>query len=224
MQERKVVIGAAAVTLAVLGVLLPTGVPGASVQQQELRDVRASTPDVAHGAELFRSCAACHGASGQGTLNGQVPRIAAQHVSVLEKQLVDYRHDRRWDLRMESVADRHHLPDAQAIADVATYVSQISEDFPNGKGPGTLLAQGADGYAQLCRGCHGADGQGDEKTATPLIAGQHYEYLRRQVYDAVDGRRPNFPAEHIRLFARLEHDDIVAIADYLSRLEVARVP
>jgi len=34
----------------------------------------------------------------------------------------------------------------------------------------------------------------------------------------VDGRRPNFSPAHIRLLARLDHDDIEAVADYLSRL------
>jgi hypothetical protein len=41
-------------------------------------------------------------------------------------------------------------------------------------------------------------------TAVPKIGGQHYEYLRRQIYDAVDGRRPGLPASHVRLLARLD--------------------
>jgi hypothetical protein len=40
----------------------------------------------------------------------------------------------------------------------------------------------------------------------------------RQFYDAVDGRRPNFSPAHIRLLARLDHDNTEAVADYLSRL------
>lgn len=49
-------------------------------------------------------------------------------------------------------------------------------------------------------------------------AGQNYEYLRRQSYDAVDGRRPNFSPAHVHLLARLDHEDIQAVADYVSRL------
>jgi len=52
----------------------------------------------------------------------------------------------------------------------------------------------------------------------PRLSGQHYEYLRRQMYDAVDGRRPGFPPSHVRLLAQLEHDDIAGVADYLSRV------
>ena len=200
-----------------LAVLSPAAV-ALSPAQQELQQVRQCKVDLDRGAALFRVCAGCHGAAGAGTADGMVPRIAGQHASVLEKQLVDYRYDRRWDLRMEQIADRHHLADAQAIADVAAYVSRLHGDRPNGVGNGQLLEHGAGTYAALCRGCHGVDGQGDAQRSIPRIAGQQYEYLRRQIYDAVDGRRPNFSPAHIRLLARLDHEDIQALADYLSRL------
>jgi cytochrome c553 len=65
---------------------------------------------------------------------------------------------------------------------------------------------------------HGQSAQGDAKKLIPQIAGQHYEYLMRQIYDAVDGRRPNFSTSHVRLLARLQRDDTVGLADYLSRM------
>jgi len=199
-------------------ITLPGVTAALSPAQQELEQVRRSTPNLDRGAELFRLCADCHGAAGGGTAHGMVPRIAGQHASVLEKQLVDYRYDRRWDLRMEQIASRHHLADAQAIADVAEYVSRLEGAVANGEGNGQLLEHGAETYAALCRGCHGDDGQGDAQRVIPRIAGQNYEYLRRQIYDAVDGRRPNFSPAHIRLLARLDHEDIQAVADYVARL------
>ena len=204
--------------------LLPADVPAVSPLQQELETVNHSTPNLDQGAEVFRTCAMCHGPDGGGTLDGQVPRIAGQHTSVLRKQILDYRYDRRWDRLMESIAGRHDLPNAQTIADVTAYISRIDRDPQIGHGDGRLLQQGAASYAQLCRGCHGVAAQGDAAHTIPRLAGQHYEYLRRQIYDAVDGRRPNFSAAHIRLLARLDHDDIQAVADYLSRLsgEAAR--
>src|SRR5688500_12564809 len=63
----------------------------------EFRAAVALEPNLAHGAQLFKSCAACHQADGRGSNDGSVPVIAGQHVSVLVKQLVDFRHDRRWD-------------------------------------------------------------------------------------------------------------------------------
>ncbi len=111
---------------------------------------------------------------------------------------------------MEHFADQHHLTGPQAVADVAAYVSQL-ESVPQdaiGVGSGELVTRGADVYKQACASCHGPAGEGSGQREIPQIAGQHYEYLRRQIYDAVDGRRPNFSASHIRLLARLEHDDI----------------
>jgi cytochrome c553 len=199
-------------------------VQAVSTVQEELAAVKRSTPDLDRGSQLFETCAACHGPDAGGTTDGQVPRIGAQHVSVLWKQLVDYRHDRRWDLRMEHFADRHHLKDAQAIADVTAYIHQLEPRGPPGEGSGKLLENGAALYAQQCRSCHGTAGEGNAAHAVPRIGGQHYEYLRRQFYDAVDGRRPNFSPAHIHLLAGLEHDDIEVVADYLSRLPGAAKP
>ena len=208
--------------LSLVALLLSASVYAVSTNQQELAEARRSEANLDRGARLFETCAACHGANGGGTRDGQIPRIAGQHASVLVKELVDYRHERRWDPRMEHFSDRHHLPDAQAVADVAAYISQLDREVPVGAGNGEFLAHGADSYARLCANCHGAAGEGDARSAVPRIAGQHYEYLRRQIYDAVDGRRPNFSPTHIRLFARLDHDDIEALADYLSRLHAGR--
>jgi cytochrome c553 len=136
----------------------------------------------------------------------------------LAKQLVDYRHNRRWDLRMEHFADNHHLVDAQAIADITAYINHLQISSAPGVGSGELVEHGSSLYAQQCSSCHGPSAEGNANKVIPQLAGQHYEYLMRQIYDAVDRRRPNFPTTHIRLFARLQRDDIVGLADYLSRL------
>lgn len=35
----------------------------------------------------------------------------------------------------------------------------------------------------------------------------------------LDGRRPNFSREHIRLLAKLDRDDLNGVADFLARAE-----
>lgn len=97
-------------------------------------------------------------------------------------------------------------------------MSRLRDEGPNAKGNGELVRRGAERYAHLCLRCHGAHGEGDARHAIPRLSGQHYAYLERQIYDAVDGRRPNLSAPHIRLLARLDRDDIVGVADYISRL------
>lgn len=184
----------------------------------ELREALQTKPNAEHGARLYRGCAGCHGPLGGGRVDGSVPRIGGQHFSVLVEQLVDYRSDRRWDPRMERFADKHHLADARAVADVAEFVSQLGTSVMPGVGTGEQLKRGTEVYAKSCRSCHGSSAQGNAKRAIPQLAGQHYEYLQRQIHDAVDGRRPNFSRAHVHLLARLDRDDIQGVADYLSRL------
>jgi len=208
-------------TLFVFGamVLVPSFVALAmSSTSQEYLEAMKAKPDLDRGAHYFVTCANCHGARGGGSVDGKVPRIGGQYIRVIVRQLVAYRHGRRWDMLMENFADRHRIPDAQAIADVAAYISQLNDPTPPGKGSGDLVSHGASVYLHDCAACHGTSGQGDRERAIPRIGGQHYEYLRRQMYDAVDGRRPEFPATHVRLLAQLEHDDIAGVADYLSRI------
>jgi cytochrome c553 len=200
-------------------VLLPSVVALAmSSATQEYQGAVRAMPDLDRGAHYFSICANCHGVRGGGSTDGKVPRIGGQYLRVVARQLVAFRHGQRWDILMENFADRHRLPDAQAIADVAAYVSQLEDPTPPGIGSGELVARGASVYFRRCEGCHGSSGQGDSERVIPRIGGQHYEYLRRQIYDAVDGRRPGFPTDHVRLLANLDRDDIAGVADYLSRV------
>jgi len=200
---------------------LPGELRALSTSEQVLAQIRHRTPDLERGARLFNGCAACHGSDGGGTRDGLVPRLAGQHASVLQKQMVDYRYDRRWDPRMQAVVDQHSLS-PESIADVSAYISQLDRDVGIGIGDGSLLRRGAADYSRSCQACHGRAAQGDAARAVPRLAGQHYEYLRRQIYDAVDRRRPGFSPSHIRLLARLDRDGIAGIADYLSRLATSQ--
>lgn len=211
-------------TAALFALLLPGLACAFGTARQELQEAMRSKPNLDRGAELFRTCAVCHGPQGGGTRDGGVPRIAGQHISVLAKQLVDYRHNRRWDIRMENFADKHHLTDAQAIADVTAYIHQLTVDDPPGVGDGELAVHGANVYERRCGSCHGESAEGNAKKMVPRLAGQHYDYVMRQIYDAADGRRPNFSPAHIRLLAGLDRSDVVGLADYLSRLDPRKGP
>jgi cytochrome c553 len=185
----------------------------------EFRAAAQLTPDRLHGAELFTTCAACHGPAGRGTSDGAIPAIAGQHGSVILKQLVDFRHDRRWDERMEHFTDRHHLPTPQDLTDVAAYASSLPR-FPStdGIGDGTALAEGASAYFQVCEACHGPLGQGDVLRLRPRLAGQHYQYLLRQLTETAAGQRPAMDPAHVERLRRLTPTQLRGVADYLSRV------
>src|SRR5918994_6695194 len=106
-------------------VLLPAIAIAASTARGEFQAAVRLTPNLSHGEELFRTCAACHGTDGAGVPDGTVPAVAGQHFRFIIKQLVDYRHDKRWDIRMERFTDKHLLAGPQDLADVAAYVSGL---------------------------------------------------------------------------------------------------
>jgi cytochrome c553 len=201
-----------------LASLLPMMAVAAGSAKSELDKVLGAKADVDHGAQLFSQCVTCHGEDGNGKADGSVPRIAGQHFRVLAKQLVDFRYGKRWDFRMENMADRHHLVGSQDIADVAAYVSGLMRLGNRGIGSGEFVKEGSRIYAEKCQSCHGASAKGDAAHGVPRLAGQHYAYLMRQMYDAVDGRRPALPQLHSKRIAPLDFKQVRAVADYLSRI------
>ena len=198
--------------------LLPVMASAASTARSELNDVLRTKADAVHGAELFARCVACHGADGNGDTNGSTPRIAGQHYRVLVKQLVDFRYGKRWDFRMEGMADKHHLKGSQDIADVAVYIAGLTRPGSRGVGSGEFVDEGRRIYAAKCQSCHGVDAEGDASRGVPRLAGQHYAYLMRQMYDAVDGRRPALPQLHSQRIEPLDFQQVRAVSDFLARI------
>ena len=155
-------------------------VPAAAAPEQaqaarlELLAAARKVPDPAQGARLFETCSACHGVDGLGASDGTVPAIAGQHGSVLLKQLVDFRHEGRWDERMQHFTDRHHLESPQDLADVAAYAARLPRFGArvNAIGTGDYLQAGASVYFRMCETCHGPLGQGDLVRFRPRLAGQ----------------------------------------------------
>ena len=198
---------------------LPLLANAAPTAQRDFTRILALKPDAEHGRDLFTQCAACHGPDGGGTTNGSIPRIAGQHYRVLVRQVVDFRNGARWDMRMEGVATSHEImPELQDIADVASYVSLLDRDGTRGVGDGQHVERGAALYKQGCASCHGAEAQGDDRRGIPRISGQHAAYLARQIYDAVDGRRPPLARSHGKRLAPLEFEDVLGLTDYLARI------
>lgn len=206
-------------SLLVVGLFAGLQARGAETAQQERSRISKLPVDLAHGAQVFERCAACHASDGGGASDGSVPDIAGQHRSVLIKQMIDYRYARRWDPRMEVIASKHSLTRSQDIADVTAFVAGLPFKAGAVRGDGQDLAHGEEVYGRLCAGCHGSRGEGDGVKVIPRLAGQHYDYLRRQLYDAVDRRRPNFATDHLKLLSRFERADFAGVSDYLSRLE-----
>jgi cytochrome c553 len=200
--------------------MLPLVAAGASPARTEYQAAISATPDYEHGAVLFAQCVSCHGAEGQGLLDGSTPRIAGQHSQVLIKQLVDFRYGKRWDFRMEQRANRH-LGAYQDIADVASYLSMQPRKRSTFDADSETLVLGQGLYEERCASCHGRQAEGSGAENVPMLAGQHPAYLLRQMYDAVDGRRPALSRIHSPHIKPLDFEQLRALADFVARIDNA---
>lgn len=172
--------------------------------------------NVTDGKVAYEVCAACHLASGSGRPDGSFPQLAGQHATVLIKQIADIRAGRRDNPIMAPFAAR--LVDPQELADVAAYIQALPIPPANGVGPGTNLALGEQLYARDCVACHGDRGQGDAARFYPMLAGQHYEYLLRQIRDVAARRRRNANPDMVKIVAVYKDEELQAVVDYASRL------
>jgi cytochrome c553 len=173
--------------------------------------------DPAKGRIAYEVCQGCHKPDGSGLADGAYPQLAGQHATVLIKQMGDIRVGRRDNPKMYPFAGKHMI-NVQEIADIATYLQQLPIPKDNGRGPGTALARGGELYRKDCVTCHGERGEGDAKKFYPVLAGQHYLYMVRQVKEIRDAKRRNANPRMVKSVKGYSDADIEAVSDYLSRL------
>jgi cytochrome c553 len=197
----------------------PVSDSGAQVSAAErLRSVLQMAADRERGSHLFTICAACHGREGGGRPDGWPPAIAGQHRRFIAKELVDFRAGVRWYDPMQRIAGPHVLHTTQDLADVSAYVSGLAPSTSTATGSGRWFERGAALYVSRCRSCHGAGGEGDDLELVPRVAGQQFEYLLRRLQEATAAPNSNMPPQHLHLMQGLVAEDLLGLADYMSRL------
>lgn len=183
----------------------------------EKREILRLKGNAERGKEAYQGCQGCHKPTGAGIPDGTYPQLAGQHASVLIKQMADTREGRRDNPKMFPFAGKHVVT-AQEIADIAVYLQNIRIPRDNGKGPGTSLPRGKELYAKDCQVCHGENGEGNAGRFYPVLAGQHFKYLAREIRDIRDGKRRNANPKMVRVVRDYSGADAEAVADYMSRL------
>ena len=164
---------------AVLGLAL-----SAPLANAEDSSTPAVDPAVAESTATH-TCQNCHGAHGNST-SATFPRLNGQQADYIETQLKNFRSHSRTDphARAYMWGMASQLDDA-LIAGLAKYYAGQSPTQP--QSGGELAAQGKKIYLEgvpaeaipPCQACHGEHGEGN--AAFPRLAGQHADYLRKQL-------------------------------------------
>ncbi len=207
-----------------LGRLIVTGIlshflMGFAIATPTLSSVSSLNGDAKNGKDVYHTCALCHTPQGWGTENGYYPQLSGQHPNVLIKQLIDIKQGNREVPTMIPFADEIFDKGHQDVADVVSYIATLPMTPKNSVGAGTNLERGKKLYTKQCESCHGANAEGNNEKSYPLLQGQHYEYLFRQILWIQEGIRKNGDEEMRLSIAAFTDADIRAVSDYISRIK-----
>jgi cytochrome c553 len=176
--------------------------------------------DIERGKKTYELCAACHLSSGTGLPNIGLPQLAGQHTTVIIKQMSDLRAGLRYSPTMEPFALT--LKGPQEMADVAAYIESLCTPLEHGRYNGSdvnqRIALGQAIYEEKCKLCHGSHGKGVKDKSYPVIAGQHYHYLLRQLFEIRDGTRQNSDPDMVKELKKFSDDDRIAVSAYMASL------
>jgi cytochrome c553 len=172
------------------------------------------------GKEGYEVCGACHLPNGAGRPDGTFPQLAGQHTTVLIKQMADIRAGLRDNPTMYPFAKE--LTDAQELANVSAYIESLCIPTVHGmyEGPDAAkqIADGKVMYEKECIECHKANGEGVKDKFYPVLAGQHYKYLLRQMTEIRDGHRRNANPDMVTIIKKYDNQQLVAISAYQASL------
>lgn len=187
---------------------------------------QAPAPDAKRGAQLAQEvCAACHGVDGNSVAPVN-PKLAAQHVDYLVKQLLEFKpkegaeQAERVSAMMVGFASMLSEADVRSVA--AHYAAQALQ--PAAATDKALAELGqriyrggiADKGVPACAGCHGPTGAG-LPSLYPRLHGQFAEYTAAQLVAFRQGERAN-SAQMTTIAERMSDREMQAVADYIAGL------
>lgn len=165
-------------------------------------------------------CANCHGPHGD-SISPAFPRLAGQNAAYIEAQLKSFKDQTRGDAYAQAymwgmVAQL----DEDTMKRLAAYYA-AEKPNPGRPAEAALMARGRpifdNGVPAVgippCASCHGADARG--KDAIPRLAGQHPEYLVKQLVAFKSMQRGNAPVMHV-VTDKMTLEQMRAIAAYAA--------
>jgi len=196
--------------------------------------------DLELGEEINETCAGCHGEYGQGSIDGEYPRLAGLAAEYIASQLRNFKQRKRINIPMLPYTNERELPEEDLVS-IAAYLASIElptklppineADFDAlerlqaskrvvniAAYPGDVEA-GRKFYKKECASCHGRDGYGDDRNYIPQLAGQYSQYLLKQVENIRTGERFHDDPDDAGIFREYTDAEIAAMLAYLATLD-----
>ena len=159
------------------------------------------------------TCAACHGPEGKSTQSA-FPILAGQTARYIYLELRDFQEGRRSDPLMTPMVAGMTRDEMREIADYFARQKAPAQTFVADAEKARLGKLKAD--ETLCTMCHlgGFAGQNE----VPRVAGQHYDYILKQLREFKARTRTNDAGSMTSVASTLNDTDIVNLANYLAGL------
>ena len=159
------------------------------------------------------TCAACHGPEGRSTQSA-FPILAGQTARYIYLELRDFQEGRRSDPLMTPMVAGMTRDEMRELADYFARQKAPAQTFVPDAEKARLGKLKAD--ETLCTMCHlgGFAGQ----NGVPRVAGQHYDYILKQLREFKARTRTNDAGSMTSVASTLNDTDIVNLANYLAGL------
>jgi cytochrome c553 len=186
----------------------------------------AASPALDAHSGLVATCAACHGATGQGSASMAAPRLAGQNPDYMAHALSMFKAGTRTNPVMQRIAQNLSDSDMRELADYFAaqhppLAAAMEAPKPTEVHDGAQLAQFGDGAnLAACFTCHAAGGIGNG-ARFPSIAGQpaSFTVARLHEFQARAKKGAAKPGSMTAIAAQMTDAQIDAAAAYLSTLD-----
>jgi cytochrome c oxidase subunit II len=178
--------------------------------------------DAVAGQALYATCAACHGAQGEGNPALHAPKLSGLGDWYVTRQLRQFKLGSRGAHEKDTFGKMMApmaatLADDAAIENVAAYINTL----PDTPAATTVKGDANKGRRRFatCGTCHGADGRGIAATSAPRLKGMSDWYLATQLKNFREGVRGAHPQDlygsQMALMAAMLADD-QAVSDIVA--------
>lgn len=182
-------------------------------------------------AQLYDTCAPCHGAAGEGNLELRAPAIAGLPKWYVTAQLAKFKTDVR-GAHPDDMEGHRMRPMARSLllqndADlVADHVAKLPAVWQKPDFAMADTAAGGATYRGICVTCHGEAAEGNEALGSPPLKNQHDWYMVAQLRKFQSGMRGAHPddvtgaqmrAMSMTLADSVAMHDVVSYVKSLSR-------